>query len=307
MRNGSNPTPPWISSPCAATTTRPPLRPGPGRRQRTAPRRAAAALNPSGAGADAQGTTEASSRPRTGPPHRSPTRVGPLLSSIRTAQSRISAIEHRLGVMAPASGSFDAALTAEMESDPAGTGSTSDWAVGGTQAMSTGDDAATLASWLGTLTANAGGSTTATTLADALGSGTSGVVVPPVTLLRPPTPAIPRDPGDYERLEPPAELVAYGNGQIPSEALAPIGVGAHRLWAPAATAFQQMSAAAAADGVTIGVTDSYRSYDSQVDLARRKGLYSQGGLAATPGTSNHGWGMALDLDLDDQGLSLIHI
>jgi hypothetical protein len=42
-------------------------------------------------------------------------------------------------------------------------------------------------------------------------------------------------------------------------------------------------------GVDIGVTDSYRSYDAQVDVARRKGLYSQGGLAATPGTSDHGW------------------
>ena len=36
----------------------------------------------------------------------------------------------------------------------------------------------------------------------------------------------------------------------------------------------------------------------QVDLAERKGLYSQGGLAAKPGTSDHGWGRALDLDLD---------
>jgi zinc D-Ala-D-Ala carboxypeptidase len=227
-----------------------------------------------------------------------------LLSSIHAAQSRISAIEQRLGTMAPASSSFDAALTAELESDPAGTGSTSEWAVGGTQAMSTGEDTATLASWLGTLTASAGGSTTATTsgLTDALGTSLGGVGgVSGVTGGL--TPAVPREPGDYGALEAPAELVGYGNGQIPSEALAPLGVGSHRLWAPAATAFQQMSAAAAADGVTIGVTDSYRSYDSQVDLARRKGLYSQGGLAATPGTSNHGWGLALDLDLDDQAQS----
>jgi LAS superfamily LD-carboxypeptidase LdcB len=51
--------------------------------------------------------------------------------------------------------------------------------------------------------------------------------------------------------------------------------------------------------VDIGITDSYRSYDAQVDVARRKGLYSQGGLAAQPGTSPHGWGVAADLDLDD--------
>lgn len=100
------------------------------------------------------------------------------------------------------------------------------------------------------------------------------------------------------KLTPPAELAGYGNGRIPTEALASIGEGNHRLWAPAAQWFQQLRADAAADGVTIGVTDSYRSYDSQVDLAKRKGLYSNGGLAATPGTSNHGWGLSLDLDLD---------
>ena len=53
-----------------------------------------------------------------------------------------------------------------------------------------------------------------------------------------------------------------------------------------------------AEGVTIGITDSYRTYETQVDLVRRKGLYSQGGLAATPGTSDHGWGLAADLRLD---------
>jgi hypothetical protein len=31
-------------------------------------------------------------------------------------------------------------------------------------------------------------------------------------------------------------------------------------------------------------------------LVKRKGLYSKGGLAAQPGTSNHGWGSAVDLN-----------
>jgi LAS superfamily LD-carboxypeptidase LdcB len=105
------------------------------------------------------------------------------------------------------------------------------------------------------------------------------------------------------RLSPPPELEQYGNGRIPAAALQPIGVGNHRLWAPAATAFTRIVADARAAGVDIGVTDSYRSYDQQVDLARRKGLYSQGGLAATPGTSNHGWGMSLDLDLNSRAQS----
>lgn len=97
-----------------------------------------------------------------------------------------------------------------------------------------------------------------------------------------------------------ADLERYGNGRIPAGALQPIGVGNHRLWSPAAEAFTRMRADARAAGVDIGVTDSYRSYDQQVDVARRKGLYSQGGLAAKPGTSDHGWGMSLDLDLDSR-------
>jgi zinc D-Ala-D-Ala carboxypeptidase len=97
---------------------------------------------------------------------------------------------------------------------------------------------------------------------------------------------------------PPPELLAYGNGNIPSEALGPIGVGSHRLWGPAAKAFMNMRADAAAAGIDIGVTDSYRSYAQQVDLANRKGLYRDGGLAAVPGTSKHGWGVALDLDVN---------
>lgn len=98
----------------------------------------------------------------------------------------------------------------------------------------------------------------------------------------------------------PADLAQYGNGKIPAEALTQISGSNHRLWAPAAGAFEQLRAAAAKDGVNIGITDSYRSYEAQVDVAQRKGLYKNGGLAADPGTSPHGWGVALDLKLDSQ-------
>ena len=101
----------------------------------------------------------------------------------------------------------------------------------------------------------------------------------------------------------PTELVAYGNGKVPSTALATLEGTNHQLWRPAATSFDALRAAAARDGVTIGITDSYRTYASQVDLAERKGLYSQGGLAAKPGTSMHGWGMAVDLGLDGKALA----
>jgi hypothetical protein len=105
-------------------------------------------------------------------------------------------------------------------------------------------------------------------------------------------------PAGAEPLSVAALQVKYSNGRVPAAALAPIGDGGHRLAAPAAAAFDGLLAAARRDGVAIGVTDSYRSFDAQVDVARRKGLYSQGGLAAQPGTSQHGWGLAVDLDLD---------
>ncbi len=101
----------------------------------------------------------------------------------------------------------------------------------------------------------------------------------------------------------PAELLRFGNGKIPKDALSSIGIGQHRLSTRAAVAFRSLHAAAAAEGINFGVTDSYRDYDSQVDLAKRKGLYSEGGLAARPGTSDHGWGLAVDLDLDAKALA----
>ena len=96
----------------------------------------------------------------------------------------------------------------------------------------------------------------------------------------------------------PTAFAGYGNGRIPESALAPITGSTERMWVPAATHLNSLIADAKAAGVTIGVTDGYRDYDAQVRLAQTKGLYSQGGLAATPGTSEHGWGLAVDLKLD---------
>ncbi|MBX9245145.1 D-alanyl-D-alanine carboxypeptidase family protein [Actinotalea ferrariae] len=98
----------------------------------------------------------------------------------------------------------------------------------------------------------------------------------------------------------PVELRQYGNGTVPASALSNVEGTKHTLWTPAARSLEALRSAAAADGVTIGITDSYRTLASQVDLAERKGLYSQGGLAAKPGTSMHGWGMAVDLSLDSK-------
>jgi D-alanyl-D-alanine carboxypeptidase len=90
----------------------------------------------------------------------------------------------------------------------------------------------------------------------------------------------------------------WQNGRVPESDLVPLGHAGQRLAAPAAAAFADLEAAARADGISFRVTDSYRSFEEQVDVARRKGLYSEGGLAAKPGTSQHGWGLAVDLGLD---------
>lgn len=108
-----------------------------------------------------------------------------------------------------------------------------------------------------------------------------------------------RSPGGYGSLPIPDTLRALGNGKVPKSALVEISQGRHRLYAPAAASWNNLVAAARAEGIELRITDSYRSYAEQVDLAERKGLYSQGGLAATPGTSNHGWGMAVDADVTD--------
>jgi hypothetical protein len=88
------------------------------------------------------------------------------------------------------------------------------------------------------------------------------------------------------------------NGMLDRSQLVPIG-GGHVMKPEAAKAYQAMVKAASAEGITWGITDSYRDYNSQVAVAQKKGLYSQGGLAARPGTSNHGWGLATDLKLSD--------
>lgn len=102
----------------------------------------------------------------------------------------------------------------------------------------------------------------------------------------------------------PADLAAYGNGKIPAAALSQLqGESSHRLWAPAAAAFDRMRRDAAAQGISFGITDSYRPLAVQEQLAKTKGLYKNGGLAAVPGTSQHGWGLAVDLKLNSEALT----
>ncbi|MDX6225778.1 MAG: peptidoglycan DL-endopeptidase CwlO [Frankiales bacterium] len=89
------------------------------------------------------------------------------------------------------------------------------------------------------------------------------------------------------------EWGGYPNGFIPASALSPLShAPGQRLRCDAAAAFGRLTAAYAAahGGSWICVTDSYRSYADQQRLYQ-----SKPSLAAVPGTSNHGWALALDL------------
>lgn len=84
--------------------------------------------------------------------------------------------------------------------------------------------------------------------------------------------------------------VIYQNGRIPLDALTVI-YGNHRLQPDAADAFIRLSSAFYAEfGYGIVITDAYRTYDEQVAVKKDKPT-----LATTPGKSEHGWGLALDL------------
>ena len=85
---------------------------------------------------------------------------------------------------------------------------------------------------------------------------------------------------------------SYPNGMIPASGLCPVwGAPGERLAPDAAAAFSALSKVYAAQtGTPLCITDSYRSYSEQVSVKVTRGRF-----AATPGTSRHGLGRALDL------------
>jgi LAS superfamily LD-carboxypeptidase LdcB len=82
------------------------------------------------------------------------------------------------------------------------------------------------------------------------------------------------------------------NGNLDPAVLCPLQQApGHRLWTDAALAFDRLSRFhLKAQGTPLCITDSYRTYSEQVDVYQRKPQ-----LAAVPGTSNHGWGRAIDM------------
>lgn len=84
----------------------------------------------------------------------------------------------------------------------------------------------------------------------------------------------------------------YTNGQIPSSALKGISYDPSELLHPdAACSFEELNKAYKERfNTNISITDTYRSFAEQVAIKKSRGFW-----AATPGTSNHGWGLAMDL------------
>lgn len=74
------------------------------------------------------------------------------------------------------------------------------------------------------------------------------------------------------------------------------GAPAQYLWAPFARSFDAMTRAAAAEGVKLILIVGYRDYAEQVHQKAVWTARGKPGNAAAPGHSNHGFGVAVDID-----------
>lgn len=123
-----------------------------------------------------------------------------------------------------------------------------------------------------------------------------------------------------KRLVVPEKLSKVPNGKLPRRMLRKTKAGG-TLYSPVAKSFNEMWAAAKADGVNLKLTgNGYRSYETQhamfmdryslektgriPEVTRnfdgRKYFLKKGkSPSATPGTSNHGYGLAVDLDVSN--------
>lgn len=99
--------------------------------------------------------------------------------------------------------------------------------------------------------------------------------------------------GDFNLAE---WMKSVENGRIPQASLAQVGNTEFRMEAHAAAAAAAMMQAAKQDGVTLTIGNSYRDYATQASMYRAYKA-GQGNLAASPGESNHGWGLAIDFNI----------
>jgi hypothetical protein len=91
----------------------------------------------------------------------------------------------------------------------------------------------------------------------------------------------------------PTTVPGQVNGQLSTSMLATVGTGC-TVYSRVAASMTQMIAAAQKDGVVLRGNSCYRDYAGQVSA--REFWCGQGScaMAAVPGTSNHGWGKAVD-------------
>lgn len=83
----------------------------------------------------------------------------------------------------------------------------------------------------------------------------------------------------------------YSNGALPAHTLVPLSWTPGRLRADAAASLDALNVAyRSAFGTDLAVTDTYRDLAGQHACTRAKGS-----MCAKPGTSQHGWGVAVDL------------
>jgi LAS superfamily LD-carboxypeptidase LdcB len=118
----------------------------------------------------------------------------------------------------------------------------------------------------------------------------------------------------------PSCLKGQENGKLNPKLLVPCGVAKFVMVEPAARSMKALVAAAKASGIDVRSTGTYRSYDQQVALflARYSKTEIQGrptkkwngttywqrpktAMAAVPGTSNHGLGLAIDFAEERDG------
>jgi len=110
----------------------------------------------------------------------------------------------------------------------------------------------------------------------------------------------------------PSLLKGQTNGQLTSTSLEPCGIRSFVLEREAARSMRALIKKARRDGIPLSATGTYRSYQAQVNLFLRRynnvpretrhefwrgknwWLKPKVAGAAVPGTSNHGWGLAVD-------------
>jgi len=118
---------------------------------------------------------------------------------------------------------------------------------------------------------------------------------------------IPVNTNSPGKLDSTKKLYAAGhrNGQL-STSLLVAGTGGAYLYKDVAAKWNQLVAAAKTEGINLTHNWAYRSLAEQIRIAKQEGLYKQEaprdstnstGKAADPGTSNHGWGFALDINV----------